>query len=72
MNKTKRDELNSNVFAFTATSVLVVSVVLSAAEWNVAWWRSRVQLLCVMSIPIILAAVHWHRWLMARRRDRHP
>lgn len=57
--------------AATLTGGLCIGLTLSIAEWNVAWWTSRADVLAVMLVPVAVAGYNWWLWFALRRRDRH-
>lgn len=64
----RRRRLDSNVFSFTATSALIFAIMICSAEWNLAWWKDRVQITLVMMVPVGIAAYFWWKKLTLEKK----
>ena len=65
--RSKRDELEANVFVATAMTVVVWGMMLFSAEWTTAWWEARTQLVLIFACIPAVAAYFWWRYLQARK-----
>jgi hypothetical protein len=50
---------SKNIFAWTATSVFCWSILLVKAEWSIAWWTSRAQVVAVLALLPVGALYYW-------------
>lgn len=67
VTKTKRDELNGNVFAGTVVSLTLSSIVLFESEWTLAWWSERLTLMLVFAVVPVITGYFWVQWFRSRR-----
>lgn len=66
--ETERDKVNRDVFVATFVAVLFTGCGLAAAQWTVAWWAARTDLLCIQFGVIAWAALQWVRFVRVRRQ----
>ena len=66
--ESKRDKLAANVATWTFLTVIVWGITLSLAQWTVAWWSERRDLVIMFAAISVVAGYYWIQYLRERSK----